>query len=199
MKLQLNKRFEIKDQPSMAEVFSQVDKIAAEITIGETLFFKEHGVKSEAEFKRRAIQQGFISKHSHLGWNSWDETARNIEYIYKALQQRGSYLTRMGVIFDWVMGVPEEYRSKLQAGTGLIFKTPEEWVAVGQIVPIQPHMSDHMIATAPQLFLNEMTTRQSRRFLQADMASLSALLLLRRSRAIPDDFPFTTSIAIAPQ
>ena len=145
MQLQLNKRFEIKDLPSMDEVFSQVDKLASEITIGETLFFKEHGVKSEAEFKKRAIKEGYISKHSHLGWNSWDETARNIEYIYNALQKRGSYLTRMGVIFDWVMGVPEEHRHKLQPGTGLIFKNPDEWKAIGQIVPIQPHMSDHMI------------------------------------------------------
>ncbi len=145
MQLQLNKRFEIKDLPSMNEVFSQVDKLASEITIGETLFFKEHGVKSEAEFKKRAIKEDYISKHSHLGWNSWDETARNIEYIYHALQKRGSYLTRMGVIFDWVMGVPEEHRHKLQPGTGLIFKNPDEWKAIGQIVPIQPHMSDHMI------------------------------------------------------
>ena len=57
----------------------------------------------------------------------------------------GSYITRMGFIFDWIMGVPEEYRARLQPGTGLIFRTPEEWKAIGQIVPIQPHMSDHMI------------------------------------------------------
>ncbi len=145
MRLLINKKFESKDLPSMNDVFAQVDKLAKEITIGQTLFFKEHGVKSEAEFKKKAIARGFISKHSHIGWNSWDETARNLEYIYENLGKRGSYLTRMGIIFDWVMGVPEEYRSKLQPGTGLIFKNPDEWKAVGQVVPIQPHMSDHML------------------------------------------------------
>lgn len=145
MKITMNKRFEYKDLPDMNEIRSQIDKIAAQTTIGETLFFKKYGVKSEAEFKRKAMKEGYISKHSHIGWNSWDETAKNVEYIYNELERRGSYITRMGFIFDWVMGVPEEYRSKLQPGTGLIFKNPDEWKAIGQIAPIQPHMSDHMI------------------------------------------------------
>lgn len=145
MRITMNKRFEFKDLPDMSEIRSQIDKIAAQITIGKTLFFQKHGVKSEAEFKRKAIKEGYISKHSHIGWNSWDETAKNVEYIYYELERRGSYITRMGFICDWVMGVPEKFRSKLQAGTGLIFKNPEEWKKVGQIVPVQPHMSDHMI------------------------------------------------------
>lgn len=145
MIIKMNKRFEYKDLPDMNEINNQIDKIAAQTTIGETLFFKKYGVKSEAEFKRKAINDGYISKHSHIGWNSWDETAKNVEYIYNELERRGSYITRMGFIFDWVMGVPEEYRSKLQPGTGLIFKNPDEWKALGQIVPIQPHLSDHMI------------------------------------------------------
>ena len=68
-----------------------------------------------------------------------------MEYIYRELERRGSYITRMGFIFDWVMGVLEAYRSKIQPGTGLIFKAPDQWKAIGQIAPIQPHMSDHMI------------------------------------------------------
>lgn len=145
MQIEIKKRFEYKDLPDMREIFTEVDKIAAETTIGTTLFFKEHGVKSEAEYKRKAMAEGQISKHSHIGWNSWDETAKNVAYIYKELQRRGSYITRMGFIFDWVMGVPQEYRSKMPKGTGLIMNSPEEWKVLGQIAPIQPHLSDHMI------------------------------------------------------
>lgn len=145
MQIQMEKRFNFKDLPDMQEVMNQADQLRSKISIGETLFFKEHGVKSEAEYKKKAMREGIIDKHSHIGWNSWDETAKNVEYIYNELQRRGSYLTRIGFIFDWVMGVPEAYRSKLQPGTGLIFKSPEEWKAIGQIVPIQPHLSDHMI------------------------------------------------------
>ena len=45
------------------------------------------------------------------------------------------------------MGVPAAHRGKLPKGTGLILNTPEEWAALGQIVPVQPHMSDHMIGS----------------------------------------------------
>jgi methylmalonyl-CoA mutase cobalamin-binding domain/chain len=45
------------------------------------------------------------------------------------------------------MGVPKEHRHKLPKGTGLVLETPEEWAALGQIVPVQPHLSDHMIGS----------------------------------------------------
>lgn len=153
MELEMKKRFEYKDLPDMKDIFYDAEKIAAKTTVGTTLFFKEHGVKTEAEYKRKAMAQGKISKHSHIGWNSWDETAKNVAYIYHELKRRGSYITRMGFIFDWVMGVPEAYRSKMPAGTGLILKTPDEWKALGQIVPVQPHLSDHMIG-APNALEN---------------------------------------------
>lgn len=147
LEIKFNKRFEWKDLPPLSAIEAEASKLAKGITVGETLFFKEHGVKSEAEYKRRAIAEGAISKHSHVGWNSWDETAKNIEFIYNELKRRGSYITRFGFILDWVMGVPAEYRSRLPKGTGLVLNTPEEWAALGQIVPVQPHMSDHMIGS----------------------------------------------------
>jgi methylmalonyl-CoA mutase cobalamin-binding domain/chain len=145
--IKINKRFEWKDLPDMKEIYSEVNKKASEITVGETLFFKKHGVKSEAEYKLKAMAEGLISKHSHVGWNSWDETAKNIEFIYNELERRGSYITRFGFILDWIMGVPKEHRHKLPKGTGLVLEKPEEWASLGQIVPVQPHLSDHMIGS----------------------------------------------------
>jgi methylmalonyl-CoA mutase cobalamin-binding subunit len=147
MEIKYNKRFEWKELPDMKEMKNQVDKEAKEIKIGETLFFKEHGVKSEGEYKLKCMKNGELTKHSHVGWNSWDETAKNIEFIYNELKKRGSYITRFGFICDWVMGVPKEHRHKLQKGTGLCLETPEEWAALGQVVPVQPHLSDHMIGS----------------------------------------------------
>lgn len=147
MEIKYNKRFEWKELPDMKEMKNQVDKEAKEIKIGETLFFKEHGVKSEGEYKLKCMENGELTKHSHVGWNSWDETAKNIEFIYNELKKRGSYITRFGFICDWVMGVPKEHRHKLQKGTGLCLETPEEWAALGQVVPVQPHLSDHMIGS----------------------------------------------------
>lgn len=147
MEIKYNKRFEWKELPDMKEMKNQVDKETKEIKIGETLFFKEHGVKSEGEYKLKCMENGELTKHSHVGWNSWDETAKNIEFIYNELKKRGSYITRFGFICDWVMGVPKEHRHKLQKGTGLCLETPEEWAALGQVVPVQPHLSDHMIGS----------------------------------------------------
>ncbi|MFR5880495.1 MAG: hypothetical protein ACLUEQ_06660 [Cloacibacillus evryensis] len=93
MEIKFNKRFEWKDLPSLPEIEAEAAKLAKDINVGETLFFREHGVKSEAEYKRRAMAAGIISKHSHVGWNSWDETAKNIEFIYNELKRRGSYIT----------------------------------------------------------------------------------------------------------
>ena len=45
------------------------------------------------------------------------------------------------------MGVPESMRDRVMKGGSLIFNTPDEWAAVGQVVPIQPHFGDHMIGS----------------------------------------------------
>ena len=48
MQITLNKRFEYKDLPDMKEIWSQVDKIAAQTTVGETLFFKDSAIKTRS-------------------------------------------------------------------------------------------------------------------------------------------------------
>lgn len=149
--IKMKKRFEIKDLPDMATIMSQVDRIAAQTKIGETLLMKEQGVKSEAEYKRKMAEQGHIMKHSHIGWNSWDSTARGTEQIYHELKKRGSYVDRFGYCLDWVMGVPEHLRHLLPVSTGLTFKSPDEWAQIGQVVPVQPHFGDHMIASLNSL------------------------------------------------
>ena len=104
LEIKFNKRFDWKELPPISEIEAGASRLAKGITVGETLFFREHGVKSEAEYKRRAIAEGLISKHSHVGWNSWEETAKNIEFIYSELKRRGSYITRFGFILDWEIG-----------------------------------------------------------------------------------------------
>lgn len=147
MDIKMKKRFEYKNLPDMKTIESEVDKVAAETVIGTTLFMKEKGVKSEGEYKRKMAEEGHVMKHSHIGWNSWDATAKGAETVYNELTKRGSYVDRFGFCLDDVMGVPEKYRDKMAVGTGLVFKNPEEWLNLGQIVPVQPHLGDHMIAS----------------------------------------------------
>lgn len=147
MDIQINRRFNEKELPDMKTILDESHKIASDITIGQTLFMKKHGVKSEAEYKRRMIKEKKIMKHSVIGWNSWAVTEQGFKTIYRQLEESGSFISRFGCCLDWIMGVPEEYRYKIQAGGGLIFNSQEEWNRMGQVVPVQPHLGDHMIGS----------------------------------------------------
>lgn len=147
MEINMKKRFEYKNLPDMTSIRSDIEKIASEVKIGETLFMKEFNVRSEAEYKKKMAKKGRIMKHTHIGWNSWEATAKGTEHIYEELSKRGSSVDRFGFCLDWVMGVPEHLRHVLPVGTGLTFKDPEEWAKMGQVVPVQPHLGDHMIAS----------------------------------------------------
>ncbi len=147
MDIQIKRRFNEDELPDMKSVLADAKKIASNTSIGETLFMKKHGVKSEGEYKRKMMKAGKIMKHTHIGWNEWSATEQGFKKVYEELEKSGSFVDRFGVCLDWIMGVPEKYRDKFQAGGGLIFKTQDEWSAVGQVVPVQPHLGDHMIGS----------------------------------------------------
>lgn len=151
MDLKFKWKFNIKDMPDMGTLQHEVDDIAKNVTIGTTLFMKKHGVSSEKEYKEKMMKEKKIMKHSAIGYNSWQNQEEGIRKIYGELKEAGSYIDRYGACMDWVMGVPEAYKSKLQAGSGLILKNEEEWARLGQVEPIQPHLGDHMIGSLNSL------------------------------------------------
>lgn len=53
MNIEVKRRFNEKELADMHAIKADAKKIASGITIGETLFMKEHGVKSEMEYKKR--------------------------------------------------------------------------------------------------------------------------------------------------
>lgn len=151
MELKFKWKFDIKDLPDMGTLNHEIDKIEKNIEIGQTLFMKKHNVSSEREYKERMMKEKKIMKHSAVGLNSWQSTEEGVRRIYKELKASGSYIDRYGVCLDWVMGVPEEYRQKIQPGSGLILKNEEEWMRIGQVEAIQPHLGDHMIGSLNSL------------------------------------------------
>ncbi len=84
---------------------------------------EKFGVSSEREYKERMMKEKKVMKHSAVGLNSWQAQEEGLEKIYDELTKSGSYIDRYGACLDWVMGVPEEHRSKIQPGSGLILKT----------------------------------------------------------------------------
>lgn len=112
MDIKINRRFNEKELPDMKTIKADAKKIASNITIGETLFMKKYGVRSEAEYKRKMMDAGKIMKHSVIGWNSWTVTEEGIRKVYDSLVEAGSSIDRLGICCDWIMGVPEEYRDR---------------------------------------------------------------------------------------
>ncbi|MCI9476237.1 MAG: methylmalonyl-CoA mutase [Emergencia sp.] len=147
MDIEIKRRYNEKELPDMKTIRSDAKKIASKITIGETMFMKEYGVKSEVEYKQKMMEAGKIMKHSVIGWNSWDVTEDGIRAVYNGLKEAGSGIDRLGICCDWIMGVPEQYRDRFQASGSLILNTPEEWSRLGQVVPVHPHLGDHMIGS----------------------------------------------------
>lgn len=147
MDIKIKRRFNEKDMPDMKSMINEANKFISDISIGETAFMRRHGVKSEGEYKKKIAGTKHIMKHTHIGWNSWSTTEKGFRKIFDELEASGTYVDRFGVCLDWVMGVPEKYRNDFQAGSGLIFKNADEWMAVGQVVPVQPHLGDHMIGS----------------------------------------------------
>jgi len=151
MDIKINRRFNEKDLPDMKTLRSEGEKIAGGVTIGESLFMKTYGVKSEAEYKRKMMASGHVMKHSHIGWNSVSATADGFHKIYDELIKAGSYIDRFGVCLDGSMGVPERLRDRIQVGSGQVYRSPEEWKILPQVVPVQVHMGDHMIGSLNSL------------------------------------------------
>lgn len=159
MQIRLNKRFEHKDLPDMKALRAKAEELSKDITIGTTLFMKKHNVKSEAEFKKKCIKTGYISKHSHIGYTTWEKTAEAMVKIYEELEKRGSTVDRFGICFDQNMGLPEKYREGQIKGISLMFNSDEEWLQMGQIVPAQPHMGDMVLGTPNSIHNTSMSLR----------------------------------------
>ena len=147
MDIEIRRRFNEKDLPDMKTIKDDAKKLASGITIGKTLFLKEKGFSSEIEYKKKMMEEHKITKHSVIGWSNWKVTEEGIQQVYNGLKEAGSHIERFGFCLDWTMGVPKEYRHMFQESGSLVLDTQEEWDALGQIVPVQPHLGDHMIGS----------------------------------------------------
>jgi len=145
--------------PPWEEVSAEAKERAEKIEIGQTLFCKEHGVTSEAEYKRRAKQQGKIMTHAHIGLNSWEETKRALLYLEEEMSKRGLMVDRYGLCLDRVMAYPPEMRDSVPRETGPQLRSLEDWMEVGQVVPIQPHAGDFMIGFPASMINTENALR----------------------------------------
>jgi hypothetical protein len=131
--------------PSGASVINAGHKIATDINIGRTAFMNKMGVDSELDYKRQCIRNKQIMYHAHIGLNTWQDTAEALAFLYKIAEESGVKVDRAGICLDRRMGLPKSHRHKIPAETGPMLDNSHDWLQIGQIAPIQPHMGDFMI------------------------------------------------------
>jgi methylmalonyl-CoA mutase cobalamin-binding subunit len=119
--------------------------LAAQISIGRSAFLDTYGVRSELEYKQQAMRDGQIMYHAHIGMNDIDSTASAVIKIHQQLTARGFCLDRAGFALDRRMGLPPAKRAAAAAETGPMLEQEEDWSALAQAAPIQPHLGDFMI------------------------------------------------------
>ena len=133
------------DLPSWASIANECHMIARNTRIGRTAFMDQMGVGSELEYKKQCIKDDKITFHAHIGLNSWEATADALAVLYNATRESGHAVDRAGICLDRRMGLPKEHRNNIPSETGPMLETVEDWMQIGRVVPIQPHMGDFMI------------------------------------------------------
>ena len=130
--------------PDFGRIVSEGHAIANNLTIGRSAFCQTMGVASEADYKTARKRDGAIMYHAHIGMGSWASTVEALEHIYQHAERENFVIDRAGLCLDRRMALPLNFRDGVPAETGPML-TRSDWPAVGQVVPIQPHMGDFMI------------------------------------------------------
>lgn len=110
-----------------------------------TAFCDEHGVGSEAEYKRRRRDAGELTYHAHIGLSDWDATEAALDRIVAGLGEYDHTLDRFGLCLSRAMSLPDAERGRAMKETGPVLDA-DDWARVAA-APAQPHLGDFMIGT----------------------------------------------------
>ena len=139
--------------PDYSEMVKLARETAPQIKIGQSAFLKSVECSSELEYKQQCMKEGRIMYHAHIGMNNMDTTSVALRNIHHALDQQGFRMDRAGFALDRRMGLPDDLRAAAAAETGPMLANQDDWSALAQSAPIQPHMGDFMIGQ-PASFIN---------------------------------------------
>ena len=133
--------------PAGAEAVAAGRAIGADLTTRRSLMCETYGVASEVEYKREMVSAGRIMASMNIGMQTWADTARALEQIHAACEERGIRIDRYQMQLDRRMGLPRQFWTRAAKETGPMLQSAEDWQATSQVVPIQPHLGDMMIGS----------------------------------------------------
>ena len=119
--------------------------LARDWRLGPCPFLSEHGVASEAEYKRRMATAGRVMQHAHIGFRNVDRTIWAIGEVHGKCAAKGVTVDRFGITLDWSMGYPQAMRGKATRGTGIVLAGPEDFARITHAAPAAAHFGDFML------------------------------------------------------
>lgn len=128
-----------------ADLMSEGRAAAKQWRLGESRFMREHGVASEATYKRVAVAAGRTMQHAHIGFRNVDRTIWGMQQVHETCARRGVMVDRFGITLDWSMGYPEQHRRSAGRGTGIVLSGPEDFARIIAASPAATHFGDFMI------------------------------------------------------
>jgi len=139
--------------PDAQALIAKGRKAAETVKVGRSPFLEKFGVSSEADYKRRSVEEGRVMMHAQIGFRAPDKSRRAYGEIWEAVDKAGYRVDRYGICLDWSMGYPRARRKDMPRGTGLIMAETEDWIALTHMAPVAPHFGDFVIGT-PAAFEN---------------------------------------------
>ena len=134
------------DLPDGRDIVAEGLALGEKTVIGESLYCKEKGVRSEREWREIAREKGIPCTCMNIGLSTWDETREALENIYEDALVRGVRPPdRFNLIAERRMGLPKDRRAEAPQETGPCLWDEKDWWELTQTVPIQPEAADNMI------------------------------------------------------
>ena len=126
-------------------LFADSAQLASSLRVGSSRFLREHGFRSEWDYKLHCMREGKIMYHAHIGLGDAAETASALCWIDERLRAAGWRLDRAGFALDRRMGLPPARRREMPAETGPLLQDRDDWRRLADCAEVQPHFGDFMI------------------------------------------------------
>lgn len=135
------------DLPDGRALLAEGLRLGDDVKMGVSLLCEMHGVRSEVAYKKKMTAEGRLMTSMNIGMQTWEDTARAMEQIWEACEQRGFRIDRYQMQMDRRMGLPPEMWDRAAKETGPMLETQAHWWATAHTVPIQPQLGDMMIGS----------------------------------------------------